>query len=486
MNKKHDSVAKGGSAVALARLVGMVFSFLLFILLARQSAEAAGVFKTVMTYIIIAESMSMLGLQRWLATEIATLDRDRWALFWTTTVFTLFISLVLCLIYFGVTRSGIYDSQVNDGILLGVLAVIPSGLYASVQSALLGNGQSHYLGKLNMYENLGRCAIGILLIAQGQSVYWLISVFVAARWIAALQGFYYLRSQLTHQAYSISKAFLAKLKHAAPKFAIIIAASLMLRNAGLLVIPALSTLTEAGRFAVSYQLYDLMLILPSVLAMTSIHVFSNKAQASRTGLKQAAMHLATTTGVAIFPIAAITGAFSKQVITLFYGDKYLHGEQTLMILMLAAVLTILDIVLSQVMQAKKDYHNDMVSIVAAAIVAAISTYFFTQRLGANGAAFALTLALLVNIIVRCALLKSTFSWKLLTLSTWRPAVASAMLFVCFRYGLKLEFLPWHDPNGFLWLSWLPAAALFYLFVLWFLGGLKRSHLMRLQRFLFKH
>lgn len=486
MNKKRDSVAKGGSSVALARMVGMVFSFLLFILLARQSAEAAGVFKTVMTYVIIAESMSMLGLQRWLATEIATLDKERWALFWTTTVFTLLISLLLCLVYVGVTVTGIYEAQVNQGVLLGTLAVIPSGIYASVQSALLGNGQSHYLGKLNMVENLSRCAIGIVLILQHQSVYWLIAVFVLARWVVALQGFYYLQRQLTHTSYKISKYFLTKLKHAAPKFALIIAASLILRNAGLLVIPALSTLTEAGRFAVSYQLYDLMLILPSVLAMTSIHLFSNKASDSRTGLKQAAMHLAAVTAIAIFPITAITGAFSEQVITLFYGNKYLHGEQTLMILMLAAALTIIDIVLSQIMQAKKDYHNDMISIVIAAFVTAISTYFFTSSLGANGAAFALALGLLVNIVVRCVLLKHVFAWQLLCLSTWRPAVASTLVFLSFRYGLKLGYLPWHDPEGFLWLVWLPAAVLVYLPMLWILGGLKRSHYLRWHRFLFKH
>jgi len=62
-HQKRDSVAKGGSSVAIARMVGMVFSFLLFILLARKSAESAGMFKTVMTYVIIAESLGMLGLQ---------------------------------------------------------------------------------------------------------------------------------------------------------------------------------------------------------------------------------------------------------------------------------------------------------------------------------------------------------------------------------------------------------------------------------------
>lgn len=486
MNQKRDSVAKGGTSVALARMVGMVFSFLLFILLARQSAEAAGMFKTAMTYVIIAESLGMLGLQRWLATEIATLSQQRWALFWTTAVFTLIVSFVLLLIYLGVTATDIYSEEINQGILLGALAVIPSGIYSCVQSALLGNGQSNYLGKLNMAENLARCSIGIVLVLLNQSVYWLISVFVVVRWIVAIHGFYFLQKHLNGHAWRVESVFVQKLKQAAPKFALIIAASLVLRNAGLLIIPALSNLTEAGRYAVSYQLYDLMLILPSVLAMTSIHLFSNKAKASVAGLQKAAMNLAAVLGLLVFPITAITGAFSQQVISLFYGDKYLHGEQTLMILMIAAGLTILDIVLSQIMQARRDYRNDMISIVVAAIFTAIATYVLTLRLGANGAAFALMLALLVNIAVRCHLLGRVFTFRLLALSVWRPFFASGLVFLVFRYGLKLDILPLHSPEKMLWMLWLPVAVISYLVILWAVGGLKKSHYQRLNRFLFKH
>jgi len=390
------------------------------------------------------------------------------------------------MIYVSVTATGIYSDEINKGILLGSLAVLPSGLYACVQSALLGTGQSHYLGKLNLAENLVRCSIGIVLVLLNKSVFLLIAVFVATRWLVAAIGFNQLKIQLGGRSWKIDASFIQKLKSAAPKFALIIAASLVLRNAGLLVIPALSNLTEAGRYAVSYQLYDLMLILPSVLAMTSIHLFSNKAMTSRAGLQKAAINLANVISVLIFPIAAITAAFSKQVITLFYGDKYLNGEQTLMILMFAAGLTMIDIVLSQVMQARKDYKNDMISIIIAALCAAILTYILTLRLGANGAAFALVIALAINILARSALLGEVFPLKLLLLSTWRPFVASLVVFVLFRYGLKLELLPLQGNNGLGWLLWVPVAMLFYVAILWLIGGLKYSHYLRLKQFLFKH
>jgi len=139
MTQKADSVAKGSSSVAFSRLIGMAFSFLLFILLARQSAEDAGVFRTVLTYIIIAEFLGMLGLHRWLAAEIATLREKRWSLFWTTNIFTFCVSIILVLIYTAIALSDIYDTEVKLGIIIGAFAVIPAGILACVQSYYLNN-----------------------------------------------------------------------------------------------------------------------------------------------------------------------------------------------------------------------------------------------------------------------------------------------------------------------------------------------------------
>jgi O-antigen/teichoic acid export membrane protein len=433
MVQKTDSVAKGGSSVAIARVIGMGFSFLLFILLARQSPESAGTFRTVLTYIIIAEFLGMLGLHRWLAAEIATLKEKRWALFLATNAFTLIVSLILVILYTAISYSDIYGHEVKAGLILGALSVIPSGVLACTQSALVGIGQSHFLGKLNLLENLIRCAIAIALVWLEQSVNMIIAVFVITRWCIAIYGFTSLKKMLGGTHWHIDKTFITQIKQAAPKFALIIGAFLLLRNAGLLTIPALSTLTEAGRYAVSYQLYDLMLILPSVLAMTTINLFSNKAVSSRAGLKNVAMKLTMITSIIIFPLIAITAAFSQHFLTLLYGDRYIDGHQTLMILMLAAAFSVIDIVLSQIMQAKKQYNNDLISVLAAGVVAAIATLYLTKNLGANGAAYALAVALFVNIGVRVYLLRNTFPLTLLLLSLWRPALASGVVFITTGY-----------------------------------------------------
>jgi O-antigen/teichoic acid export membrane protein len=486
MIKKRDSVAKGGSTVAIARMIGMVFSFLLFIMLARHSAEHAGTFKTVMTYIIIAESFGMLGLQRWLAIEIATIKKARWALFWATNVFTLCVSIILLMIYIGISQSTIYTIEINDGLLLGALAVIPSGVYACVQTALLGIGKSSYLGKLNMSENIIRCVIAIGLVLLEQSVYLIILVFVATRWLVACYGFYYLKTLLNGHSWFIDPAYIASIKKAVPKFAMIVFSFLVLRNAGLLVIPALHTVTEAATFAVSYQLFDLILILPSVLALTTINLFSNKADSSIAGLKKTAIQLSSIIALMMFPLIAITCVFASNFIVFLYGSQYANGEMTLILLMLAAGFSTIDMVLSQIMQARKDYYHDMVSVVFAGATALIFTFILVLHYGAKGAAFALMIANVVNIAIRLRYLKPIYQFNLLILSIWKPLLASLLIYVSSQMLLETVDFKWIVDSKYLWMLCIPLLLTLYVFLIFILGSLKSSHRNRIHHFLFKH
>lgn len=486
MSNKTDSVAKGGSAVAIARVTGMVFSFLLFVLLSRQSPEHAGTFKTVLTYIVIAEFLSMLGLHRWLAAEISTLKEKRWAIFWATNVFTFFVSLLLMAIYVAIANTEIYDDSIKRGLILGALAVIPSGVSACTMSALIGIGQSQLLGRLNLIENLCRCSIAIGLVYLNSPVSYVIGVFVVTRWLIAAYGFLKLKTALDGHSWEVDQALIKKIKQAAPKFALIIAAFLLLRNAGLLMIPAITGLTEAATFAIAYQLFDLILIVPSVLAMTSINLFSNKAVASKASLNRVASQLALIMAISLFPLIAITCFLAPQFIRFLYGDQYTNGANILVFLMLAAGLMMIDMVLSQIMQARKDYDNDMLSVTVAGICAGILTYLLTQQQGALGASIALAIAILINIGMRLFLLKDVFTLPLLMMSIWKPTLASIAIYVLGYCLLTLPVFEQIRASNWLWLACIPAALIIYGLVAGSLGCLKRSHRNRIKHFLFQH
>ena len=488
--RKTDSVAKGGSSVAIARISGMAFSFLLFLLLARHSNEYAAIFRTVMTYIIVAEFLGMLGLHRWLATEIAPENTRRWPIFLAINAFTLIVTILLSISYFIIAKANFYAPEYNHGIYIGALAVIPSGIYACVQSALVGIGRSHLMGKINMAENMIRCTLSIILVYLNAPVMDIIWVFVATRWLVAIYGFIRLKKIFSRmesaQTWQINADIFRTIAHEAPKFALIISAFLLLRNAGLLLLPALSNAEQTALHAVSYQLFDLMLVVPSVLAMTSINAFANKANVSDASLKKAAIQLISITSMALFPLIAITAGFGQQILHMFYGDKYTHGRFTLMVMMVAAGLMVIDQVLSQIMQAKKLYREDMYSIMTGGLTTLLFTPTFCLAYGAIGAGFALVIGIVFTIAARFILLKKNFTLRLLWISTWKQTFISVLLFALVFFGLRLEFLHYFAQSPFLWLMIVPIVLLAYGFGIYMMGGLKKSQIYRMRQFLFHH
>ena len=484
MSKKKDSVAKGGGSLMIARLLGMGLSFVLFLVLARHSAADAGFFRTVVTYILMAEFLGMLGLHRWLSTEIAPEGPHRWSVFLATTAFTIGSSLLLTVIYVGVANFGLYSPSLSQGILWGALAVIPSGIFSCVQSALVGIGQSHNMGKLTLIESLVRCLASIGLILLHYPVIDIVWVFVITRWMIALIGLYSLTKTLHADTWVPKRALLKQVAWQAPRFAIIILAFVLLKNAGLVILPALHNEAEAGVFAVAYQLLDLILIVPSVLAVASNNLFVNKANQSDVSLRKISAQLVSITSLALFPLAAITAGFAQNFLLFLYGSHYLDARNSLMFLMLAACFMMVDQVLSQVMVARKDYQSDMRSILLGAVSAVVLTVIASHRYGATGASAALAMAVLLAVLARLRFLQKVFPVKLLWLTTWKAIFSSVLIFLLCIFSFSLPLFASFATSKYLWMLCVPALLAIYAFLIYVLGGLSLSKKQRMKKFLF--
>lgn len=486
MKNKKDSVAKGGSSLVIARLLGMGLSFVLFLVLARHSADDAGLFRTVATYILMSEFLGMLGLHRWLATEIVSDGPQRWPIFLATSTFTLASSAVLAFVYVAIAYSGVYSNPLSMGIFLGALAVIPSGILSCVQSTLVGIGNSHTMGKLTLVENLARCSISILFIYLNYPVMAIVAVFVLCRWAIAMLGLYHIKQILHANTWRPNGAIVKEVAGQAPRFATIILAFVLLKNAGLVLLPAIDNEQEAAIFAVGYQLLDMILIVPSVLAMVSNNMFVSKASQSNASLKKASTQLISFTSLALFPLAAITAGFAQSFLLFLYGDHYLVAKNSLILLMLASCLMMIDQVLSQVMLARKDYNSDMRSILVGGVSAVILTAVFSRFYGATGASAALCLAVLLMVAARLLMLKHIFPLRLLWISIWRPVIASAaVLFLCLLWSHLPLFSAW-AVSKYLWMLCVPLLLMAYVGFIYLLGGINLAKRTRLRSFLFHH
>lgn len=479
-----ESVARGGASFVLARVMGMALSFVLFLILARHSDLEAGIFRTVVTYILIAEFLAMLGLHRWLATELASATEKRWSIFLATSVFTLIISILLSAIFVVISYSDLYSDLLNQGIRLSALAVLPSGLLACVQSAFIGIGNNEKIAKLLLAENMVRCLLGILLIILHRPVIEIVMVFVITRWIIALLGFFAVSKALHANNWVPNSNLIKQVAIQAPRFALIIVSFLVLKNIAMLMLPALHNESEVTFYAVSYQLFDLILIVPSVLATTTNNLFVNKAGLSTAALKKSATQLIWLTTVVMFPLIAVTAAYAPNFLQLLYGDKYLASVPVLMWLMLAAAIMIIDQVLSQIMLAKKAYQQDMQSIVIGGLSAAVFTGVLAHYFAATGASIALVIALALTVATRLYLLVDTFNLRLLWLTIKHATIAALAIFVLSLAVHHLQLMQSMFNNRFVWMLFAATSLMIYVELLYVMGGFNRAKINRAKLFLF--
>lgn len=484
MSIKKNTVAKGGLSVTLARMLGMASSFVLFIFLARHSSVDAGLFRTVLTYIVMSEFLGILGLHRWLSVEIAELSTKRWPLFLATLVFTIGVCMVLSLIYLGISFSGVYSQDLSTALQLGALAVVPSGIYACAQAALIGMGFSHKMGMLNMSESIGRALVAIILLYLGYSVLILVMVFVISRWLIALISLYTVSTHFEHKNWRPSYDTIKEVMRQSPKFAIIMIAFLVIKNAGMLILPALVHEVEVTSYAVAYQLYDLALLIPSVLALTSNNLFAQQAAKSKAALRWVAMQLSTITSTVLFPFLAMGILFSTNIIHLLFGHRYEDSSLVLKILLIAVAISTVDQVLSQVMVSSKHYNDDKKSVITGALVVVLLTFSLTPWLGAAGTAIALAISSLVTVAVRFYLLKNIFRLRLLVASIKKPLLSSCIVFCIMFLILSHPLFFSLQKSNFAWMFLAPLGILFYALVLMQLKGLNAGKRSRMKIFLF--
>ncbi|MFX9042801.1 hypothetical protein ABTN45_20545, partial [Acinetobacter baumannii] len=75
--------------------------------------EDAGIFRTAVTYLTISEFLPLLGMHRWLATEMAAQAHRRRAVFRVALGLAMGVSAVMALLYLVIALTGIYSAPVS-------------------------------------------------------------------------------------------------------------------------------------------------------------------------------------------------------------------------------------------------------------------------------------------------------------------------------------------------------------------------------------
>lgn len=479
---RTDSVVKGSLVLSASRILGMGTGFLLFLLVAWRSREDAGIFRTAVTYLTISEFLPLLGMHRWLATEMAAQAQRRRAVFRVALRLAVGVSAAMALLYLIVALTGIYSAPVSHSLLLVSAAVVGSGLNLCSASALVGMGLTHRLGMLNLYETLARSLIGIVLVASGQDIITVIAVYAVARWVAALIGLHMVTSLTQGTDPDVSPALKREFRRQLPNLATGVICTIVIRYSAMVLLPWLRNEGEAALFAAPYQLFDLLMLGPTMLIYSSNFVFCEAALKSAAALRQSTHQLIYLSSLYVFPLAALAIVLAQPIVVFFFKLPFAGAAQPFQLLMLAAPVAALDQALSQTMVTAGNYRHDVVSTSAGAGIGVLATLLMASAWGASGAAAAFLLGTSAAVVVRLGLLRGLLDTAVLMRFGHRQLLAAILAAVAIALLNSHVGLDRFGRSP-LWLAFASAGLFIYGLLLQRLGVLSRARVGRLRHFL---
>ncbi len=423
----RQSVLAGGLALLFSRFAGMGLGFLAFLLVAWRSQVDLGIFRTVLTYMAIADLLPMLGVHTWLAATLGGRDGLIRRHLAAGAALALTVSAALGGGLFWVAEGGVYDAEISRGLHL-VLWVLPaSAILLNNNAILVGMGHNDQFAKLVAVENLLRLLACAALIAMGGSVLAILAAYVAIRWSIVAYSTLIVTERTISEPWSFDLALFREFVRQVPVFAVIMVAAIATRHAGALLVPALHGAQEAGVIAASYQLFDLTLVLSTVFCTSLNHAFALRAKSSLAWLMRDARSAILVISGYILPVAAIGIALAEPVLITVYNADYAAAALPLRLLLVTAVLISIDQVVALVVVAAKHPAIDMKAGVSGAMATILLAHPLIHAHALAGPAIVLGVTTIITLGMRLLLLRRQMRVRLrVCLLLWRPALVSIL------------------------------------------------------------
>lgn len=478
-----SSVARGSAVLTLSKLLGMGLSFILFLLIARQSAEGVGIFRTVLTYFTFCELFVLLGTHQWLIREIASKREKVQDIFIFSCWFSGTVALVSVAILLLLQFSGVYGAGISAGLGLIALGVPASALFGCIGCVLVGCERSDTYGILLMVENILRVSLGLTLLLLGYGILWVIAAYILVRWLMALLYGCKLLGILGVAHWRINTALMRLFLKQAPVFAMISIAFLFIRYSLVFILPWLFDETAAGYFAVAYQLWDFAMLIPTNFAISSSALLYRYAADEKNSEQfRSVIRLSLQlVFILMIPAAVLAISVAEPMIISLFHEVYRASIVPFAILICSTPLLAADQILSTTMVAVGRADRDLQSVLLGSI--SICLFFlFCKDYGVSGAALTILAASSVMFVYRLVLLRTYLQIKKLLLCCGRICAATlAMAAVLFFVGK--EFPVCRATDSFAWIVLIVIAPVAYLAGFWLVGGLRRKSLEEYSIFL---
>lgn len=451
------------------RILSMVLTFLFFVYVARISREKLGEFATVFTYFIFLQQAPLLGLHIVVTREVAAGKEPVGHLATNTLAVALLAALVLCpaLGSLGMT---LYPRELWPAFWLVGLSMFPTALTNVVDSVLIGQERIGRLALVGGIENIAR-AVGSFAVMPWFDLTGVFTVFLLGRCLAVVL---YLRWSGLADVFrrdDCSVAAVLGFFAICPTYlGILILSSGINRFDSMLLsfqwLAGPEAMRAQGTYNAAYRLYDIALMVPSVLTVVLFPVFTRYHETARERFDELTRYLFRYCVVVGMPFSIMLAMNADLVIgAIFRKADYAGSAQVLEWLIFIPVIVGLDQILTIVLLASRRQHLDLRVLASSCTIYLALLLLLIPRYTYLGAAAATFMTMACQMAIRFWLVRSRIGIEGLLPAVARPVLAAGVM-AAVMYVLR-------DQNRLVAIAaGLPA----YAAALWGLGAVRKHDL----------
>lgn len=391
----------GGNAGATiaARLASALLSTVVIAALARAwSLEALGSYLLAFGWFQALTPIPLLGLSHLLARDVAAGAAAPARL--AASASALALSLGAALAFAMTLAARLAPPALAGPLALLGLALLPTAAIGVAEAVLTGQERLARVAAIGLGENLGRAALAFVLLAAGGGPAALCAGILGLR-LAALAA--YLLAPALWAALRPDRARLATVRgllRSAPVMGGGVLLSSAFARLDLLLLGALLPAAQIAPYSVAARVYDLALMLPTVLAAALLPAATRLAR-DRSAALAGFCALLLRYGLLLGAAAALAGGLlAAPLIAVLFGAGFADAAPCLRLLLLAAVVTGANQVFAGLFLVRGRPALDLPCLAAGCVALAAGVAVLPPLLGLAGAAMAVLAGTLAQLGLR--------------------------------------------------------------------------------------
>lgn len=396
--KKNRFLRAFGSAMG-SRLATAALNYGLFWALSRVvNTEVLGGFSLLMNVFLMVQLLPLLGLTVPLMRRVATTTGSLSAEVTNAFAFAAPVSLALALAV-GTWGQLSHANDLAPAFWLVSASLLPTAWTIVAEATLLGRERVADVARVNFVEALLRTTLAIAAIRMGYGLEGVFIVFLVLRFGAALV--YAVHPMIPFPRPGKWQISLQKRNwREVPVFFSIALIAALVSRLDILTLSQLRGLHDVATYSAASRLYDAAQMLPTVTALIVLPTLARQFVSARDQFS-ATLGLAVRISLLIgLALALLASAVAQPVIDLLYRPDMADAAPVLRWLIFAAVIMMVDVILSSTMLAASAQKHDLHALGFGLAALALALATLAPRFGPVGAAASVTIGLCTRVLMR--------------------------------------------------------------------------------------